>query len=323
MRTVFRSNSEVCHIFAQGTHPEGRAGNVYFNSDWLSATPFKSAIYSYGSHFVLGALSEDGRTVVINSCQDSPTTGRHRQDLRSAVRHLRVIEIPMQATSSPRPDISVGVAERIAEYIATARRRRSAVRAEADLREAKDLASAYNEIVDLWNAGQDLKVAVPNDASDTTYAEMVAKVETKRKEQAEAIAAAERAREERRLADLAEAQQHLEIWKSGKDDHRTAFRTSFYDLPVALRLSPNAALIETSHGAVVPSAVARRLWPLVRRAEGTGQPYYPPAGLTAVGNYSLREIRGDGTLVVGCHQIPFSELLRIAELLQLDKEVFA
>jgi hypothetical protein len=39
-----------------------------------------------------------------------------------------------------------------------------------------------------------------------------------------------------------------------------------------------------------------------------------------VGHYRLTKIRGDGSMVVGCHDIPYSEIEMIARQLGLKQE---
>ena len=84
----------------------------------------------------------------------------------------------------------------------------------------------------------------------------------------------------------------------------------------ALRLSEDKSFIETSKGARVPVDVAPRLWKVANRQRAEelqhmfGNPY-------PVGDYRLTRIEADGTLVVGSHTIPFSELELIAEQLGL------
>jgi len=58
MKKVFKNHSEVCHIFAQRTHSEGRAGNIFFEGD---------TIYSYGYHYQLAKFidSEKDETAIL------------------------------------------------------------------------------------------------------------------------------------------------------------------------------------------------------------------------------------------------------------------
>jgi hypothetical protein len=67
MKTVFSSNSDVIHAFAQRNQSEGKAGNVFFYGDKL---------YSYGYHYLLAEFIDDN-TVVINNRGYSNSTSKH------------------------------------------------------------------------------------------------------------------------------------------------------------------------------------------------------------------------------------------------------
>lgn len=83
----------------------------------------------------------------------------------------------------------------------------------------------------------------------------------------------------------------------------------------AIMLRINGDQIETSAGARIPLAAAPMVWERVQRALGKG---YKPAGLgVKIGDYPLTEIRPDGTLVAGCHEIPHNELRSMARALGL------
>ena len=82
MRKVFASNDEVCHVFAQRTHSEGSAGNIFFYGD---------KIYSYGYHYLLAEFTElNGETVVIiNDKGYSNSTAIHINIIRNATSHYK------------------------------------------------------------------------------------------------------------------------------------------------------------------------------------------------------------------------------------------
>ena len=81
---------------------------------------------------------------------------------------------------------------------------------------------------------------------------------------------------------------------------------------MALRVKDDQ--IETTKGARIPVSEAPVLWRLITRAmKGerdyeVGQP---------VGVYRLTKIGRDGSLVVGCHNIPYSETSMVAHQLGL------
>jgi hypothetical protein len=60
---------------------------------------------------------------------------------------------------------------------------------------------------------------------------------------------------------------------------------------------------------MVPVKAARALWEMVRQSRESN------SGITsavAVGDFMLREIRADGTCVVGCHTLDYAETSRFA-----------
>lgn len=76
--------------------------------------------------------------------------------------------------------------------------------------------------------------------------------------------------------------------------------------------------IETSHGASVPTSAAPRLWRLIAAAR-TGDAAAVSARFCGahVGPFTLQAIEQDGTAIIGCHRIPYSELQRAAAALGL------
>lgn len=101
---------------------------------------------------------------------------------------------------------------------------------------------------------------------------------------------------------------------------RTAWRLGEYNghgTGDSVMLRINGEQIETSQGARIPLAAAPMVWNLVQRAIRNGG--YEPSGLGGmkIGDYALDSIGADGTLKVGCHVIPYSELRSMARQLNL------
>jgi hypothetical protein len=121
------------------------------------------------------------------------------------------------------------------------------------------------------------------------------------------------AKERRKQALEHERLQHIEImadlakWKEGEIVSR-----SFYNTPIALRLSSNGESIETSRGAEVPVAHARRIWKLVQGIRSTGQTYTRNGHTEHVGAFKVDSIDYRGTLVAGCHVIEFAAMAELA-----------
>lgn len=104
---------------------------------------------------------------------------------------------------------------------------------------------------------------------------------------------------------------------------------ALYRLPVMLRLNPltkygqvvngtfDKQEIETSHGATVPVKVARGLWSLVLDVRANGPKLIERM---TVGDYTLNKVEPDGTLIIGCHTLPYDELVLMAHKLGFIEE---
>lgn len=81
MKRVFSSHSEVCHIWAQQTQAEGRAGNIFFDGD---------RIYSYGRHYTAAKIHtiKGVRFALINSHKYSNSTIKHLYCVQNALNGL-------------------------------------------------------------------------------------------------------------------------------------------------------------------------------------------------------------------------------------------
>jgi hypothetical protein len=64
MKKAFSNHSAVCHKFNEQSQNEGRAGNIFFDTD---------TIYSYGYHYVLGQfISPEIIVINIRDIQSAP-----------------------------------------------------------------------------------------------------------------------------------------------------------------------------------------------------------------------------------------------------------
>lgn len=86
MKTVFSSNSQLCHVWAQQTQSNGRTKNMFFQGD---------RIYSYGTHYLAARIHDTpkGKIVLINEGNYSKSTARHLSHIRSAV-NSRIFRVP-------------------------------------------------------------------------------------------------------------------------------------------------------------------------------------------------------------------------------------
>lgn len=88
MRTTFKTNAEVCHVWAQQTQSTGRAGNIFFHA---------SKIFSYGPHYTAAMIHTFSkgkrgkppiRFALVNSHRYSVTTAQHPGHIRNALHGL-------------------------------------------------------------------------------------------------------------------------------------------------------------------------------------------------------------------------------------------
>jgi dsDNA-specific endonuclease/ATPase MutS2 len=127
------------------------------------------------------------------------------------------------------------------------------------------------------------------------------------KEESKRIEAKHKAQREAQRVERAKA---YEAWKQGQ-----IVLTSFYDFPVALRVSADGANVETSKGADVPVNHARRLWAVIQRIKASGVPYEHNGHTEHVGAFRVDSINAEGTLHAGCHTIEFAAMKELADKL--------
>lgn len=295
---------QVAHYWANKVQDEGRSKNVFFEGD---------RIYSYGRHFCMGRHLP-GDTVALSTQTYSSSTSRQQSKVRAAVRHLRVVycyDPDASAASNQQQTILAIEGKNIA---AAAPRIRQATR-ETLKADAVGLAVQFNEYLRALPADERGNVQpfkIDGELLDTI----------ERQRQARNVQEAERRRldEEARKAALADA---VAAWRRGE-----YVRHNLNGLPVMLRLvrgkgthagglmrEGSADFIETSHGAEVNVKSVAYLWHAVQQARAGNVQLNAenlPSVAKRLGVYELRFIRADGSIVVGCHDIPYVELERMA-----------
>lgn len=302
------NNSEVAHVWAQQTKARATGSNFYFEGPHL---------YSYGRHFMVGRILPSG-VAVLTSRSYSVTTARHIIYARQAVSHRTVVYCndPADTAGTNMRAARAEIADRLAwmqkKGIRQTTRDKLALRAQ----QIADEANAY-------------LAALPADERGDVAPIDVSNLQGLAEERARAIAAAATLQKERQAARMAETLETLAKWRTGE----VLQSTGLYDLPAALRLrhvsqgvnlhaesAGPARIVETSHGASIPVADALKLWPIILRVKAGSKDYTPGEPL---GNYRLTQIRTDGSIRVGCHDIAFSEIEGIAQALGLLETVGA
>jgi hypothetical protein len=88
-REVFSSLESLCHAWASENVFRGRAGSSMFFENGI--------IYSYGHHYKAAKIHTNKageKLVLINEHRYSNSTGNHLSEIRSAVSHLKKLDVP-------------------------------------------------------------------------------------------------------------------------------------------------------------------------------------------------------------------------------------
>lgn len=296
MKTVFRTSTEVSHLWANKTQAEGRCRNMFFRD---------STYYSYGTHYVIGKHLPDG-SVAINLEKSSSTTNGHVQEAVYAVRPRKVLRV-LNPGGNPHYESTKLHIQRLMEKAALARGNRPRL-----LAEAQTVADDYNAFVaSLGLAGDPNFPAISAATDDAELARM-------RKRQREHAAEAREKQKQREAENARRRAERIPEWRAGK------YVSNMFDLPTMLRLMPaivahregmrGVQVVETSRGAHIPVEDAIRLWPMIQRVTRGDRDY--EVGMQ-LGVYRLTKINRDDSIVVGCHKIPYSEIESIAVQLGL------
>ena len=281
MRKVFGSASEVVHRWANKTQQEGRngSGNCSFNGN---------ALYSYST--IVGMHLPNGAVALCNYGYSS-TTDRQIWEARKACKHLTVIRVPKPYNILESLKYSQKRIDSLLKAASTARSKRDSY-----LAEAKGYVDSFNAFAEA--------LGVPDRMGFDATPEMLASIAK------EKAAAAKRDREAAaaRVAQQAEERaKELAKWLAGEHYLNTYL---LRDAPVALRIFRQE--IQTSHGASIPLKDASRIWKMVTKTMAGDRDFQPGE---PIGAYRLTKIRKDGSMIVGCHDIPFTAIESIAKQL--------
>lgn len=286
MKTVYSSNSELTHVWANNPDP-----TVFKKSGSMSCQ--FDRLYSYNT-----CIAElIGDSVVFNSYSYSPTTFKHQSYARSAVHGLKEIylDIPsynLRSLVFTQNDFNELVVKNNQNWIA-----RLLVRAEtARLKRDIYLAEAHSIEQNLKQYAELVKLEyIPLDLDQ--FKELAVSVDKERKAQ-EKIRKAEKVIQQ--AGDLVR-------WRRG-EDVRSHFEIT------ALRVKGDE--IETTKGAKIPVDHAVRAFPLLKRLHEKDQSIDLSSHSIKLGYYTVNRVEKDN-LIVGCHSIPFSEIYSIAKQLNL------
>ncbi len=291
MRTWMRNTSEVFHVWAQQSQSKGRCGHVSFRGP---------ICYSYREP--IGNIVKG--TALITSRKFSVTTSSHTSAALSAVSHLDIIcvENPCPGPTSDHRRNLDALRRDITKLLEKQRRARIEFWREWYGRTALTMAGYFTRYAALFKLERMATREYPGVVNLDTVA-IQAGVDR---------AAKLRSRADRRNLRL----RRIEIvkiyreWKAGECVN-IAYNSPFD----ALRLTRNEKEIETSKGVKIRVRLACRLWTAICSAKAAGIEMTPNI---KVDYYKVTAIKPDGTIIIGCHTIPFFESAYIAAALGLS-----
>ena len=277
-----RNTSELMHHWANRVDSSGQCGNLRYSGDVL---------FSYREP-IARLVGQD--TVLVSDSKFSVTTSRHQSEARSATNNRRALFVP----EVPEYQLEEGHTQNLkaweGRFLSKVALIKSHPRRKSLLGELERIKNTHKEYSDVFG----LEWPELNTEALAARREEARQIEAERRER-EAIEA-EKAKKKR----IQEQAALLDLWRN----HDPGVQARWFEV-TALRLSLDKQEIETSKGARVSVEVAPFLW---KEACGLRHKQVSREFRIPVGHYILDRIKDDGSLIVGCHEIPFSELEGIA-----------
>lgn len=277
MKTVFSSNSEVAHIFAQRSQYEGRGSHFSFRGDTIYS--YSTAMAQFHTH------KKRGTVLLVNSRKYSVTTSSHTSMIRSACSQYDQFLVPEVSPIGHADNISYFTKE-IEE---TAKKAMNAKKHAAWLGdEHKSLVSSGNRYIAFFGLKvKKFKVLLKSK-------DFQKKIEQQKTAQREATK-----REKQRQKELAAK------WLIGEYNGNLNLS---YQL---LRLK-DSKTVETSKGATFPLSHAVLALRKVRECVKNGTTWHRNGSEIRVGTFHIDSIDEKGTVKAGCHIVEYAEIERFA-----------
>ena len=301
MKTVFTPN-ELPHVFARQSQIEGKTSgrNFFFE---------RNVIYSYGYHFPIARILESGIVLFTNRSY-SNTTAKHINKVSYALNHKDKIYVN-NPNASVVDNLIAFSNDLKAEFdIIENTRRRPHTRdaAKASVNNITTTATAYCVAMDTTLEKQIklldkapfaerlIAASVFKKAMDAGYDHTKFLLNLNKKLTAKQL----KADKERKI----KAQEKLDKWLAG-ESNTYYLDTQFTPLMLRKRvIDEETTIVETTMGASVSFKAAKVLYDLIKSGRDIKG--------HVIDNYTVIGI--NGTLKVGCHEIPTEEVKRFANL---------
>lgn len=294
----YTDHSSCAHAWAHQLNDEGQASNLFF---------YNSTIYSYGTHFPIATI--DGQRVFFTDQSYSKSTSKHKCRVRSAISHLEIIYVQYVPTQDHISDGEYFINKNINYWIS------EITRAEDDFQRNPRKTSLQKDIDDQLHKLKRFVSAieiVPNKELkailDSPSLKAISAYRNAEKRNVE------KAEKKRKAKQLVTFKQSLADWRTGKIQRLSQTHPIDANLSY-LRLNLEQQIIETSKNVPVPLEVAKRFYKFILNVL--------PAGCTDC-RYSILDFKvksiTTGSIVVGCHTIPMTEINQVAALLGWNVE---
>ena len=288
MKNVY-NNKELCHIWANEKQESARGSNMFFEN---------GIIYSYGRHFPIAKIyhNKRGKFILLTKHDYSSTTAKHISyvtraisDPLSIVDCVDIGDTTFQNRQYHHQNLN-DLLSRANEFILKAKHARQ--RSSYLLDCARNDIDHYQRYIEFFNPSL---LAVHKKAIDQIKKGTFIPSSIIEKCSLNDIKARE-LEAKREARQIEEEKEDLKAWLDGEDKRR-------YFTVTALRIKDG--YIETSKGARVTLQAGKLLYAMIQA--GKDIKGYNIEGYTVI---SI-----NGTLKIGCHEIPIAEVHRIGALL--------
>jgi hypothetical protein len=286
------SHQAVAHAWANQTGRQRTGFNIYYDGP---------TIFSYGRHFPIARICDDGETdrptILFTSKGYSRSTAKHKSYISRAIdhHHYRVFSVNDVLARKPAEHLKNWECsiEDARESIGKAKRARK--NASWYIDDAERAVKRCNDYSTAFGLGMS---TVTMESLDATAAEIAARAETMRREAEIARAKAEREA-------VLRNRENLRAWLDGKNIYPPYTKVPYVRV--------NGDQVETTWGARVPLPDALQAWKLMKSARAERITFeatpddmggYVDDSQLRVGDFRISTITPTG-MRVGCHFIPF------------------
>ena len=224
MKTVFNSNSELSHAWANNLSNYGRTKSMFFDCD---------SIFSYGYHFQIAKKFEDLKLVLINSNGYSSSTSKHINHVYNSISNeYRILRVPFHQNKIGNfEEVVKKLSSQIDVYLSQQLSARVSTFGFSQALSLRSTLVAFCEIFQL---------EIPPLSKDWVQAK-------------EKFDSMDERREIQKQKNIEKKKEYIQKWLN-RD-----YNLPLYELPIYLRYSSDGSTIETSHGAKVSKLEALKL----------------------------------------------------------------